>query len=300
MKVELPKTRPYGALFAVGNRLSGSAVQEIGAIIVKAGYLLTLSSGPDTHVMAPDPDAAASALVLEDQGNTGTDGMDVTREADVAPFKPVSDIVVAGFLADLTPAGAEVRVNGTLWLTRSEPNPPLPAIYLADRNRNLFGYQPRNLAPRRDEAGNPLSAPVPDPLEPEDFPLRDAPLLADIVGYDNRVLNFHRRGGGFTAAAAVSGALVAGQRITVRKAGNDALSVTLSHPPLTALYRTYCGTGPDKPPYWTRIRLGLMRADTLILRPDVGRAEVIWRSVWPWADEPVDSYRAIRVSEGGV
>ena len=86
----------------------------------------------------------------------------------------------------------------------------------------------------------------------------------------------------------------------MRKAGADALSVTLTHPPLTALYRTYCGTGPDKPPYWTRIRLGVMRADTLILRPDAGSAEVIWRSIWPWADEPVDSYRAIRVSEGVV
>ena len=100
--------------------------------------------------------------------------------------------------------------------------------------------------------------------------------------------------------AAVSGALTAGQRVTVRKAGADTLSVTLAHPPLTALYRTYCGTGPDKPPYWTRIRLGVMRADTLILRPDAGRAEVIWRSIWPWADEPVDSYRAIRVGEGVI
>ena len=45
MKIELPQTRPYGALFAVGNRLSGTAVQEIGSIIVKAGYLLTASGG---------------------------------------------------------------------------------------------------------------------------------------------------------------------------------------------------------------------------------------------------------------
>lgn len=299
MKIELPETRPYGALFAVGHRLSGG-VQEIGSIIVKAGYVLMPSAGADTHVMTPDADAAASALVLADQGSTATDGMDVTREADIAPFKPVSDIVVEGFLANLDLTGAQVRVNGTLWLTRTEPAPPLQAIYLADRNRHLFGYQPRSLAPRKNEAGNSLADPVPDPLEPDDFPLDDTTLLDDIVGYSNRVLNFHRRGGGFEAAAAVSGTLNAGQRITVHKAGGEKFSVTLALPPLTALYRTYCGTGPDEPPYWTRIRLGVMRTDTLILRPDLGRAEVIWRSIWPWADEPVDSYRAIRVSEGVV
>jgi hypothetical protein len=43
-----------------------------------------------------------------------------------------------------------------------------------------------------------------------------------------------------------------------------------------------------------------MRADTLVLRPDAARAEVIWRANWPWDDEPADRYRAVRVSEGGI
>jgi hypothetical protein len=300
VRIDLPQTRPYAGLFAVGSRrLSSGAVQEIGSIMVKAGYLLTPSGGADTHVMAPDPDPVASVLVLADEGALGADGFDVTREADIAPWKPVADIVVEGFLAGLDATGAEVRVDGVNWLTRTEPNPPLQGFCLADRNRNLFGYQPRSLTPRDGEAGNPLSAPVPDPLDPDDFPLREMTLLDDIVGYDNRVLNFHRRGGGFTATD-ISAALVAGQRITVRKAGADRLSVTLMHPPLTALYRTWCGAGPDRAPHWTRVRLGAMRADTLILRPDQGRAEVIWRAIWPWANEPKDSYRAVRVSDGGT
>lgn len=300
MNIELPQTRPYDALFVLGNRLSGASVQEIGSVVVKAGYLLIPLGGADTHVMEPDPDQAASALVVADEGAAGADGFDVTREADVAPYKPLSDVVVEGFTTGLDATGAEVRVDAITWLTRTEPNPSLDAFYLADRNRNLFGYQPRSLTPRDDEAGNPLPAPVPDPLEPDDFPLHDTTLLGDIAGYQNRFLNFHRRGGGFTAAAAVSGALVAGQRITVRKAGADALSVTLTHPTLTALYRTWCGKGPDRTSFWTRVRLGAMRADTLILEPDQGRAEVIWRAVWPWANAPQDSYRALRVSEGGA
>jgi hypothetical protein len=91
-----------------------------------------------------------------------------------------------------------------------------------------------------------------------------------------------------------------GQRVTVRKASADALSVTLSIPTLSALYRAWCGDGPDKALYWTRKSLGPMRADTLILRPDAGKAEVIWRATWHWADEPADRYRAIRVTEGAA
>lgn len=300
MNIELPRTRSYGALFAVGSRLSGAAVQEIGSIIVKAGYLLTASGGADSHVMTADPDAAASALVLADQGAPfadPADGMDVTREADIAPFKPLADIVVEGFRGGLDIAGAELRVDGTLWLTRIEDIngdgllnaidvAGLAAPSLADRNRHLFGYQPRTEGPRQGDAD----------ADPTDAPAS----LLDFDHYSNRFLNFHRRGGGFTASAAIAGALGSGQRITLRKAGQDALSVTLALPPLTALYRTWCGDGPDQPPYWTRVRLGAMRADTLILRPDSGRAEVIWRAVWPWADASKDRYRAIRVSEGGV
>jgi len=304
MKIELPVTRPYGALFAVGNRKVNGATEEIGSIIVKAGYLLSAGSGTDSHVMTPDADGAASELVMTDQGtfpNGSAGGMDVTREADIAPFKPLADIVVEGFRAGLNLMGAELRVDNVLWITRSEPDPALLAIQLADRGRHLFGYQPRNLTPRVNEAGNPLSAPVPDPLEPEDFPLRDTTVLSDIVNYNNRVLNYHRRGGsgGFLASPAIASTLLVGQRITLHKAGAVALSVTLPLPPLNALYRTWCGHGPDEPPYWTRIHLGAMRADTLILRPDAGRAEVIWRANWPWADQPVDRYRAVRVTEGG-
>lgn len=301
MKIELPQSRPYAALFAVGSRLSGTQVEVIGSIIVKAGYLLTATGGSPTHAMQLNPDAAASAIVMTDQGTIDSNGMDVTREADIAPYKPVSDIVVEGFVSDLAAKSAEVKVANASWLTRDLGNPPLSNFYLADRNRNLFGYQPRSLAPRKGEAGNPLTEPVPDPFDPDEFDGPDsAVLLGDIVGYSNRALNFHRRGGGFAATASVSGALTAGQRIAVLKDGSEKFSVTLAHPPLTALYRTYCGTGPDKPPYWTRIRLGVMRADTLILRPEPGSAEVLWRSVWAWDDEPKDSYRAIRVSEGVI
>jgi hypothetical protein len=302
MNIELPSTRPYGALFAVGSRRSGSATEEIGSIIVKAGYLLEETTGAQTHVMTPDTAASASAMVLTDQGAIDPDdGMDVTREADIAPFKPMADIVVEAFVSDLAGNTAAVTVDGVSWLTRDAGTPPLDGFYLADRGRNLFGYQPRSLTPRKGEAGNPAGMVVPDPFDPDEFDGPDDPVLLDeIAGYDNRVLNFHRRGGGFSATGSIAAALTAGQRVAVLKNGAEEFSVILAHPPLTALYRIYCGTGPDKPPYWKRRRLGAMQADTLILRPNSGTAEVIWRSVWRWADETGDSYRAIRIGEGAI
>src|SRR4051794_41477096 len=99
MNVELPQTQPYAALFIVGTRLTAGAVETIGSVIVKAGYLLTRTSGTDTHVMTPDPAPAGSTLVLADQVIALSDGPDVSREADIAPYKPLADIAVEGFRA---------------------------------------------------------------------------------------------------------------------------------------------------------------------------------------------------------
>ena len=163
MNIELPQTRPYDGLFVLGSRLDdGGGAEEIGAIIVKAGYLLTPSGGADTHLMEPDPDPAASALVVADEDIQGTHCSGVTREADLAPYKPLPDIVVECFLTGLDATGAEVRVDGITWLTRTEPKPPLNALDLSERSCNLFGYQPRSLPPRDGEAGNPLAEPVRD------------------------------------------------------------------------------------------------------------------------------------------
>ena len=297
MNVELPQTRPYDALFVVGTRLTTGTVETIGTIIVKAGYLLTASGGADTHAMTPDPAPAGSALVLADQATPVTDGVDVSREADIAPYKPLADIAVEGFRAGLDINGAEIRIDDTIWLTRVDDinqDGTLTAADVAglsapsvnDRNRHLFGYQPRTESPRQDDAKAAANT------TPKS--------LAEFSHYANGFLNFHRRGGGFAASAAIGSAVQQGQRVTVRKAGATALSVTLPIPSLTALYRTWCGDGPDKAPYWTRKSLGPMRADTLILRPDSGKAEVIWRATWHWVDEPADSYRSIRVTEGTV
>jgi hypothetical protein len=294
MKIELPATRAYAALFVVGARLSGSAERTIGAVIVKCGFSLVAGTGGDTHALAPA--AAPVPLVLADQGADPADGIDVAREADIAPFKPLADVVVEGFRNGLTISGAELRIDGATWLTRAEDlngdnvvdaadTADLSAASRADRNRHLFGYQPRTEAPRQGDAD----------ADPDDRPKT----LAQFDHYANRFLNAHRRGGGFTASAAIAPSLANGQRITVRKAGADSLSLTLALPRLSALYRTWCGHGPDAPPYWTRRPLGPMRADTLILRPDAGTAEVLWRADWPWNAEPPDRYRAIRVTEGG-
>jgi hypothetical protein len=297
VKIELPATQPYTAMFVVGARLSGTTEQTIGAVIVKCGFTLVAGTGGDTHALAPAP--APVPLVLADQGTPfadPADGIDVAREADIAPFKPHADVVVEGFRAGLTITGAELRVGGTTWLTRAEDlnvdgvldsadTGNLSPASRADRNRHLFGYQPRTEAPRQSEAA----------ADPDDRPKS----LAQFDHYANSFLNAHRRGGGFTASSAIAPALSNGQRITVRKAGADALSLTLALPSLSALYRTWCGHGPDAPPYWTRRPLGPMRADTLILRPDAGTAEVLWRTDWPWNAEPPSRYRAIRVTEGG-
>lgn len=309
MILELPTSRPYGGLFLVGSRRQGGAVQEIGSIVVKASYLLEpVAPASSEHGMSVDTNAAHSQPLLADEPGTG--GGDVARECDAAAWKPQNDIVVEGF-----PDGVgahetvELGVAGRAWIRRTQALAAPDPADLPERNRHLFGYHPRTVAPRRGQAGDALDgSPVPDPLPDPWEPLLEEPArLGDLDGFENGYANVHRRGGaGFARLAQAGGAFASGERVLVERittgpsgeeVREDAFAATLSFPSLFALYRTYCGKGPDTPPHWSRRRLGVMRPDTLILAPRDGRAIVLWRAVWPWGDEPIDSYRAVRVSE---
>lgn len=316
MQITLPDAPNLAAMFLLGKRMHGGAVQEIGSILVKALYRLEPTSGSDdTHQLIPAD--SPPEIVLADKGPPPPpppwpDGFDVEREADIAPYKDRADIVVEGYLPedfkpDVDPIqdpGGMVKVDGATWLTRrAEPLliglDPLPR---ADRNRHLFGYQPRTEAPREGEKGT-LDRVYPQPIPPGVQPLAT---LDDFVDYDNRFLNFHRRGQGYDVAVGVD--LPPGTRVEVFQtanvtAGTDPdLAVTLPHSPLTARYRAYCGHGPDRPTRWSIIRLGTMRVDTLILKPDPAEleAEVLYRTVWPWSDQPAEHYRAIQIQEDTV
>lgn len=191
---------------------------------------------------------------------------DLTYEADTALVKDRADIVVTGFGAQ----EGTVGVNGATWLTR---NPALPAVRDADFARNLFGFQPRLGAPREGQAGD-----------------------------SSAFASFHRRGGFFgdagTGIALPSGGLVEIFR-SLDTSGDPDYALVLPDLDRAMRLRVYCGHGPDKPPHWRKVSLGLMRPDTLFVHPAANRAEILWRRRWDADIEPQDRYRSVQIAEGG-
>jgi hypothetical protein len=201
-------------------------------------------------------------------------GFDLRYEADSALAKQRTDIVVAGYRAHA--ANSTVTVSGSVWMRRA-------AIVTDDRDtdRNLFGWQPRAVAPRHFPGA---------PEEPE------SPDLGPISN------NFYRRDTGFSTPGNNNAApLPSAGEIEIRKPGapGDGLfAFALPDLAYHARYRVYCGHGPDEAPYWRIGEIGSLRPDTLIVWPGELRATILWRAAWEWGAEPAEHYRKIQILEG--
>jgi len=304
MRLELPARLPYRAIFLRGERVisdtgpASSGIESIGSVVLRAAYTLNPAGG--SHwTMTPAPDGSPWDLRLADSVDNLPDPdaeppeppveAQVRAEADIAPYKPLADIAVEGYMANADAADTHLQVNGVDWLSRqTSSSAPAGSADLWERGQNLFGYQPRSASPRAGEIGDGESSSVPSPPVSIDW-------FAD---FHNRAMNFHRRGGGFTAnTGAITSTLDPGQTVRIVRDSNTLFSLTLAFSRLSAMVCHWCGDGPDQAPYWKRFRLGPLRADTLILQPDSQRAAVLWRGTWPWDLVPADRYRAIRITE---
>lgn len=294
MRLELPNRLPYQGLFLLGQRLADDGerlppsvddaselIETVGSIVVKAAYRLT-TADETNWTMRPEDDPELWKPRLKDVINTGE-----SFESDLAIHKPRVDIAVEQF-ADYDDT-AELRVDGSMWLSRAKSTPsPDDELDKRDLDNHLFGYQPRHVGARADDHGN-----VPAPTNP---PTPVA--LERIANYRNAALNFYRRrDDAESQEAIIATELANGQLIQIVKNGDIVFSLTLMLPTISAMVCHWCGDGPDEAPYWKRFRLGPLRADTLILEPDSQRAAVLWRGTWPWDLVPADRYRAIRITE---
>jgi hypothetical protein len=212
---------------------------------------------------------------------------DLTREADTALDKARSDIVVEGFVA--AAAGGAVLVDGEPWALRAAAVPGG-----LDTSRNLFGWHGKAEAGRGGGL-DPDFEPTPEQPFPEDS---GAPL--ETAAFNN----IYRRSAGFTTpgdrntAALPSGGLVEVYQGT-DTSGDPAFAARLPDLAIGVRLRVYCGHGPDEAARWRKVDLGALRPDTLILRPDQGTAEILWRTRWPADTEPQQRYRKVQLRREG-
>ena len=284
MIIETSRSSIYSAAVLMGTLdncipVSGKLVCTKGpltmAVVMKVAYDLVVD-GTNPLRMDAVANPARSAIVMADSGvQTASNGFDLTYEADTALAKERADIVVLGFVSSSEEGAIVVndQQRDKQWLTRRPPS--LPDKSDADMKRNLFGFEPRAGAPRKDEINN----------------LR---IFSSI----------HRRRPGFFNDAGSGYQLPSGgvvkiyQRIDTT-AGDPECSLQLPNLEQGIRLRAYCGHGPDQAPYWRKVNLGLMRADTLIVEPSKRQAVILWRCHWNADLEPMDRYRKVQIRAGG-
>ncbi|MBE3638370.1 DUF2169 family type VI secretion system accessory protein [Mangrovicoccus algicola] len=286
MRVELPSGRPFGAALAMGTGLRGGAEAMLAAVVVKAAYdLVPDGTGPRRMQPAADPQRSAPRLTGA-SGSYQHDGdtrIDLIAAPDIAIEKARTDILVEGFPspAPALPCEASVTVDGQIWLRRG-----LGATRGPDLARNLFGRLPPG------EGHRDITVPADFVPAPGDLlPAAHSPLFE----------NLYRDADGFTAwPARLSAPLPPGATVAVHltaDASDPGYALRLPATRLAARYRVWCGHGPDRPRHWRIGTIGPLAADTLILRPALHQAEILWRAAWPWAAEPPAHYRSVQILE---
>jgi hypothetical protein len=284
-----PNQPGFTGLFLLSHRRRAPGdgdMERVGAAIVKRTY--RIESG------ALVPDAAGEPVRVADALEPGVvDGVSVqvvTRESDVAPYKPGSDLIVLGFHSGN--AAGSATVGGVTWLSRAALS-DVAADH--DSVRNLFGWEQRTRFAREADAGSP-------PDHPTDFPA-EWPVPAEppqLPGFRNAFFNAYRRR--FRVAAAPLPPFQPGQQVAITNAGTT-LSFALGAERVRGRLYYWCERGPDRQAYWCDVPLDEFVADTLVVEPATDRAYRVWRGVWP-VDGPgqpgADSYRRLVVtSEAG-
>ncbi len=308
MELVSPPLPGLSALYLEGHRRAppgspDAPVERVGSVLVKRAYRI------EGRRLVPDPDGEGLRLADEFQV-MGTqesahlteevDGVEVpvfvqlrrvTREADLALFKPEGDLVVMGFHAP--EAGGEVRVGDNRWMWRP-PSSDIPDD--PDTVANLFGWEPRESAARRLDG-----APSLDDLDEYPAGVWLPPGLPELPGFRNRFFNAYRRE--FRAAEWTvlpwfhSGA-------TIRITGGDGTEVVefdLGPERVSGSIHWWCARGPDRRAFWCEHPLGDFPSDTLVVEPNQGTACRMWRGVWrlDGADTPQrETCRSLTVQVG--
>lgn len=295
METVFPDRPGFSGLYLVGYRRTppSGPVQAVGCALVKRSYRIQGST--------LEPDADGEGVRVEEEVQEETIGEDdekisvVTRESDLAPYKPEADLVVLGFRGGDVEGRASV--DGTVWLSRPAGSDDGDD---SDTTRNLFGWAQRNREPgdsesRFEEAGADSYSDEADDY-PQEWPVPATPPVPPLTGFENVFFNAYRRD--FKVLDGDLPYFQPGQDVSIERDGADTVTVTLGPERLGGRVHYWCDRGPDRPTYWCEMELDDLVSDTLVVEPDEDRAYRVWRGVWPLerAGEPsAEQYRRLVV-----
>lgn len=269
MQTVFPDQTGYAGMFVIGFRKrpdQPGQTQRVGTVVLKRTYDIaatgTLSPSPAAH------DVFAQDIVRPGPGEV------VQYESDVTPFKPNADPIVLGFIPS---AGANsLRVDGQTWLSRTVVIPPVPS--------DIFGWEPRTSSARmRGSDNNPIAYSDSRDDYPPEWPIVNTNRDPLPSNFSNRFFcGFNRGSSTATLLARQTFPPSAGVQV-IRPGANNDYAFALRGDVANATLRFHGGTGPDSERRWQRREI-TMRADTLVVEPDVNRCYLVWRGIWDFDD----------------
>ena len=310
MKTVFPTAQGFSGSYIVGERRNpiSSSSQLIGMFVLKREYRIEngdlLPADTVEGILLNDVTQPAEFDELPTPEFIYT-----LHESDLSVFKPEPDIIVQGYRqvdSANTLHVTEPGASPSLWYERDIGAGSSADIDLdledeeiadIDANTNLFGWQPRQINPRKTE-GTITTTPS-DPDELLGTPYED--VIFSWSSFNNRFFNayrrdFYKRGGIENEIA--SGAIVDIERrypLSDASPTTNNYLFTLENLSISGKIFLHDGRGADKPGHWCCKSITDIHLDTLIVNPDSDTASVLWRGVWDFNLYPIENYRQLEV-----
>ena len=304
MKTVFPAQQGFSGSYVVGARRHplSSASQQIGVFVLKREYRIV-----NGELLPAD---VVNGIVMKDVTiSAGATGFVYTlHESDLSVFKPEPDIIVLGY-RQLDSANTlrvtEPGASASIWYQRNIAAGSAGNIDLdiddeeiadVDANTNLFGWQPRQINPRKTQGS--ISTTPSDPVILRNTAYEK--VAFSWSNFNNRFFNAYRRD--FYIRAGIESEIPAAALVDIERRYPLSGSPTTNHYQFTleniqvsAKIFLHESRGADRPGRWCCKPVPDVRLDTLIVKPDTNTASVLWRGVWDFNLYPLESYRQLEV-----
>jgi len=310
MKTVFPTAQGFSGSYIVGERRNpmSASSQRLGVFVLKREYTIE-----NSELLPAD---VVEGILLKDVTQPADfdelptpEFVYTLHESDLSVFKPEPDIIVLGYRqvdSSNTLRVTEPGGSPLLWYERnigagsaSNINLELDDEEIADldANTNLFGWQPRQISPRKTDGTITTTPSDPDELRNSSY----EDVIFSWSSFNNRFFNAYRRD--FYKRGGIENEIASGAVVDIERSYplNDASPTTnhylftLENLQVSAKIFLHDGRGADKPGRWCCKSIPDIHLDTLIIKPDFNMAAVLWRGVWDFNLYPIESYRQLEV-----
>lgn len=243
----------------------------------------------DFEVILPGSGDSNSSVVFS-QIQVDEEGDTLRYESDFVPFKPNADVVILGSAEP--PDGNTshpwyfvLESSDGIKLEKEFSVPPINEL----PTRAIFGWAPRNQAPRLSEAGQ-----YPEDYNPKIQPLPDSFDNLFFNGFDRNLQEIPGSSGSLPLSHFPDGTTfrIWSERRTLPPVSSLPFQVVLPSSRPTALLTVLNDSNQEQ------INPIPLKLDTVVIEPNLDRYTVVWRGNWEFEDDIKDRYLKLSITGG--